>query len=48
VGKPEGKRTLGKPKRRWDIILKRIFEKQFEKAWTGSIWLKTGTGGRLL
>jgi hypothetical protein len=29
------------------IILKWIFEKWFG-AWTGSIWLRKGTGGRLL
>jgi len=46
VGKPEGKRPLGKPRRRWGIILKWIFRKCDEGAWTGSSWLRTGTGGR--
>jgi hypothetical protein len=27
VGKPEGKRPMGRPKRRWRIILKCIFRK---------------------
>jgi len=27
VGKPEGKRPLGRPRSRWDIILRRIFRK---------------------
>jgi len=27
VGKPEGKRPLGRPRRRWGIILRRIFRK---------------------
>jgi hypothetical protein len=30
------------------IILKWIFEKWDEGAWTGSIWLRIGTGDRLL
>ena len=30
------------------IILKWIFEKWNWGAWTGSIWLRIGTGGRLL
>jgi hypothetical protein len=25
LGKPEGKRPLGRPRRRWDIIFRRIF-----------------------
>jgi hypothetical protein len=27
VGKPEGKRPLGRPRRRWGIILRRIFRR---------------------
>jgi hypothetical protein len=27
VGKPEGKRPLGRPRRRYGIILRRIFKK---------------------
>jgi len=42
VGKPEGKRPLGRPRRRcednigmkWDVGV-----------WTGSTWLRIGTGG---
>jgi hypothetical protein len=30
------------------IILKRIFKKLDEWAWTGLIWLRIGTGGVLL
>jgi hypothetical protein len=35
VGKPEGKRPLGRPKHRWEIILKRIFKQWVRAAWTG-------------
>jgi hypothetical protein len=27
VGKPEGKRPLGRPRRRWDVILRWMFKK---------------------
>jgi hypothetical protein len=30
------------------IILKWIFKKSDERAWTGLSWLRIGTGGRLL
>jgi hypothetical protein len=44
VGKPEGKRQLGRPRsRREDIRM--IFKRSFGTAWTGSSWLRTGTGG---
>jgi hypothetical protein len=48
VGKPEGKRTLGRPRRRWEDILKFILRKKGWRVWTRLIWLRTGTGGRLL
>ena len=47
VGKPEGKRLLGRPRRRWEDILKWIFER-LDGAWTGLIWFRIGTGGGLL
>ena len=43
VGKPEGRRPLGRIR----IILKWIFKKWDEEAWTGLICLRTGTGGGL-
>jgi hypothetical protein len=47
VGKPEGKRPLGRPRRRWvDNI--RILERWDGVIWTGLIWLRIGTGGELL
>jgi len=39
VGKPEGKRPLGR------IILRWIFRKWNVGVWTGSSWFKIGTGG---
>ena len=47
VGKPEGKRPLGRPRRRWEIILRWIFGK-WEGVKTGSSWLRIETvGGHL-
>jgi hypothetical protein len=75
VGKPEGRRPLGRPRRRWEDntrwfkydrdylcvnksqFVPVIFEppciqidlREFKwGAWTGSIWLRIGTGGGLL
>jgi hypothetical protein len=45
VGKPEGKRPLGRPDvGRW-TILKWILDRM---GWIGFIWLGIGTSGRLL
>jgi hypothetical protein len=41
VGKPEGKRPLGRPRRRWRIIL-RMLEGVVGTGWS---WLRIGTGG---
>jgi hypothetical protein len=35
VGKPEGKRPLGRPRRRWGIILRCIFRKWDVRVETG-------------
>jgi hypothetical protein len=44
VGKPDEKRQLGRLKRRWEDNIK--VDLQWDVgAWTGSIWLRTGTGG---
>jgi hypothetical protein len=45
VGKPEGKRPFGRPRRRWEVILRWIFRKYNAGLWTGSNWLRIGTGG---
>jgi len=48
VRKPEGKRQLGRPGVDGRIILRWIFRKWDVRAWTGSSWLRIGTGGRHL
>jgi hypothetical protein len=48
VGRPEGRKPLGRPRRRWEIILKWILKKWDGMAWPGLIWLRIGTGGGLL
>jgi hypothetical protein len=48
VGKPDGKRPLGRPRRRWWIILGWILERWDGVMWTGLVWLRIGTGGELL
>jgi hypothetical protein len=47
VGKPEGKRQLGRPRRRWVDNIK-IDLREMGMVWTGSISLRIGTGGGLL
>jgi hypothetical protein len=43
VGKPEGKRPLGRPRRRWQDLR----EIGLGCVWIGFDWLRTGTGGGL-
>jgi hypothetical protein len=47
VGKREGKRPLGTPKRRLDDNIKIDLQEVGREGmdWTGSIWLRTGAGG---
>ena len=45
VGKPEGKRPLGNPSADGRIILRWILRKWNLGVWTGSSWLRIGTGG---
>jgi len=45
VGKPEGKRPLGRPVVDGRIILRWIFRKLDVRVWTGSSWLGIATGG---
>jgi hypothetical protein len=48
VGKPEGRRPLGRSGRRWEDNIKMDLREVGWGAWTGSIWLRIGTGGGLL
>jgi hypothetical protein len=49
VGKPEGKRPLERPRRRWeDGIGIWILGRMTEEVWSGSSWLRIGTGDGLL
>jgi hypothetical protein len=48
VGKPEGKRPFGRPRRRWEHNIKMDLQEVVWAAWTGLIWLRRGTGGWLL
>ena len=47
VGKPEGRRSLGKPRRRWEDNIKMDLREVRSGAWTGSNWLRIGTGSGL-
>jgi hypothetical protein len=48
VGKPEGRRPLGRTRRSGWIILGWISERWDGVMWTGLVWLRIGTGGELL
>jgi hypothetical protein len=48
VGKPEERRPLRRPRRRWEDNIKMDLREVGWGAWTGSIWLRIGTGGELL
>jgi hypothetical protein len=48
VGKPEGRRTLERPRRRWEDNIKMDLREVGSGAGTGSIWPRIGTGGGLL
>jgi hypothetical protein len=48
VGKPEGRRPLGRPRRRWEDNIKMDLRDVGWGAQTGLIWLRIGTGGGLL
>jgi len=45
VGKPDGKRPLGRPMRRLDDNMKMNLQEIGGGAWTGLIWLRIGTCG---
>jgi hypothetical protein len=45
VGKPEEKRPVRRPGRRWEDYIRWIFRKWDVGEWTGLRWLRIGTGG---
>jgi len=45
VGKPEGKRPLRRPRRRWEDNIKTDLQEVGCGVWIGSSWLRIGTGG---
>jgi hypothetical protein len=49
AGKPDGKRPLRRPRHRWENNIRMDFrETGLDSLWTGCIWLRKGTSGRLL
>jgi hypothetical protein len=48
VGKPEGKRPLGRPGRRWVDNIRMDLERWDGVMWTGLVWLRIGTSVKLL
>jgi hypothetical protein len=44
VGKPDGSRPLGKPRLRREDNIKMDLQQVKRRPWTGSIWLRIGTG----
>jgi hypothetical protein len=48
LGRPEGKRQLGGPTRRWVDYIKMDIQEGRWGAWTRLVRLITGTDGRLL
>jgi hypothetical protein len=48
VGKPEGKRPLERPRRRWEDGIKMDPREIGWGVWSGFTWLRIGTAGGLL
>jgi hypothetical protein len=48
VGKPEGKRALGRSRRRWEDNPKVDLQEVESRAWAESSCLRIGTGGEHL
>jgi hypothetical protein len=48
VGKPEGKKPLGRPRRRWVDNIRMVLGEADGVVRTGLVWLKIGSGGALL
>ena len=45
VGKPERERQLGRPRRKREDKIEMDLQEVGCGVWTGSIWLRVGTGG---
>ena len=45
LGKPEGRRQLGRPIHRWEDNIKMDLQEVGRGVWTGSSWLRIGAGG---
>jgi hypothetical protein len=45
VGKSEGRRSLERPRHRWDDNIKMDLKEGGWEVWTGFIWLRIGTSG---
>jgi hypothetical protein len=45
VGKPEYKRPRGRPRHRWEDNIRIDLQEVGWGIWTGSSWLRIGTGG---
>jgi hypothetical protein len=48
MGKPEGKRPLGRPRHGWVNNTRMALVEVQWGDWTGLVWLRIGTGGELL
>jgi hypothetical protein len=48
VRKSKEKRPLGRPRRRWVDNIRMDLVDMGWIMWTGLVWLRTGTGGKLL
>jgi hypothetical protein len=44
VEKPEGNRSVGRPRNRWENNIKMGLQEVGRGVWTGSSWLIIGTG----
>jgi hypothetical protein len=47
VGYPDGKRSIGRPRYRWEDDIKMDL-REIGWVWIGFIWLRIGTSGGLL
>ena len=45
MGKPEGKKPMGRPRRRWENNIKMDLQEVGRVVGTGWSWLRIGTGG---